>query len=200
MYSMYKLPELPYAYDALEPHYDEETVKLHHSAHHKTYVDGLNNAVAKLEEARNTGDYVLIKHWERELAFHGSGHILHSIFWANMSPNGGGAPTGPIAEQIDKDFGSFEAFKKHFSAATAAVEGSGWGILVWNPHAKRLEIMQAEKHQDLTIWGVTPLLVCDVWEHAYYLKYKNKRPAWVEAWWNLINWDDVNKRLQAVIG
>ena len=199
MYSMYKLPELPYAYDALEPHYDEETVKLHHSAHHKTYVDGLNNAVAKLEEARNTGDYVLIKHWERELAFHGSGHILHSIFWTNMSPNGGGAPTGPIAEQIDKDFGSFEAFKKHFSAATAAVEGSGWGILAWNPHAKKLEIMQAEKHQDLTIWVATPLLVCDVWEHAYYLKYKNKRAAWIEAWWNLVNWEDVNKRFQAVI-
>ena len=194
----YELPELPYAYDALEPHYDEQTVKLHHGAHHKAYVDGLNNAVSKLAEARETGDFSLIKHWERELAFHGSGHILHTLFWNNMSPNGGGTPTGQIAEQIEKDFGSFETFKKQFSAATAAVEGSGWGILAWNPHGNKLEIMQAEKHQDLTIWGAIPLLVCDVWEHAYYLKYQNKRPAWIEAWWNLVNWQDVDSRLAKV--
>ncbi|WP_028306417.1 superoxide dismutase [Desulfitibacter alkalitolerans] len=194
----YELPELPYAYNALEPHYDEQTVKLHHGAHHKAYVDGLNNAVSKLAEAREAGDFSLVKHWERELAFHGSGHILHTLFWNNMSPNGGGSPTGQVAEQIEKDFGSFEAFKKQFSAATAAVEGSGWGILVWNPHGNRLEIMQAEKHQDLTIWGAIPLLVCDVWEHAYYLKYQNKRPAWIEAWWNLVNWQDVDSRLAKV--
>lgn len=191
----YELPQLPYADNALEPHYDEQTVKLHHGAHHKAYVDGLNNAVSKLAEARETGDFSLIKHWERELAFHGSGHILHTLFWNNMSPNGGGTPTGQVAEQIEKDFGSFEAFKKQFSAATAAVEGSGWGILAWNPHGNKLEIMQAEKHQDLTIWGAIPLLVCDVWEHAYYLKYQNKRPAWIEAWWNLVNWQDVDARL-----
>ncbi|MBS3968805.1 MAG: superoxide dismutase [Clostridia bacterium] len=191
----YELPQLPYADNALEPHYDEQTVKLHHGAHHKAYVDGLNNAVSKLAEAREAGDFSLVKHWERELAFHGSGHILHTLFWNNMSPNGGGSPTGQVAEQIEKDFGSFEAFKKQFSAATAAVEGSGWGILAWNPHGNRLEIMQAEKHQDLTIWGAIPLLVCDVWEHAYYLKYQNKRPAWIEAWWNLVNWQDVDARL-----
>ena len=138
---VYKLPELPYAYDALEPYYDEQTVKLHHDAHHKSYVDGLNNATRKLAEARETGDYAMIKHWERELAFHGSGHVLHCLFWNNMSPDGGGNPEGVIAEQIDKDFGSFEAFKKHFSSATAAVEGSGWGILAWNPYTEKLEIM-----------------------------------------------------------
>ncbi len=196
----YKLPDLPYAYDALEPYYDEQTVRLHHDAHHKGYVDGLNNAVTKLAEARAAGDFALVKHWERELAFHGAGHILHCLFWDNMSPDGGGEPQGDLAKQIEKDFGSFEAFKKHFSAATAAVEGSGWGILVWNPYSAKLEIMTAEKHQDLSIWGVTPLLVCDVWEHAYYLKYQNKRAAWIEAWWNLVNWPDVEARLAKAIG
>ncbi len=107
-----------------------------------------------MEEARKTGDFALIKHWERELAFHGAGHILHSLFWDNMSPNGGGLPKDALAQQIDEDFGNFEAFKKHFSAATTAVEGSGWGILVWNPYAKKLDIMTAEKHQDLANWGV----------------------------------------------
>ncbi len=194
----YKLPKLPYDYSALEPHYDEQTVRLHHDVHHKGYVDGLNNAAAKIAEARKAGDFALIKHWERELAFHGSGHILHSLFWDNMSPDGGGAPQGDLAKLIDKDFESFEAFKKQFSAATAAVEGSGWGLLVWNPYSSTLEIMTAEKHQDLAIWGVTPLLVCDVWEHAYYLKYQNKRPAWIEAWWNLVNWKDVEARLSEV--
>ncbi|NLJ34294.1 MAG: superoxide dismutase [Firmicutes bacterium] len=192
---IYQLPELPYAYDALEPHYDEQTLRLHHGAHHKGYVDGLNKAVAKLARARETDDYALIKHWERELAFHGAGHVLHCLFWENMTPQGGGEPQGALAQQIAKDFGSFTAFKKHFSAATAAVEGSGWGILAFNPHSSQLEIMTAEKHQDLSIWGVTPLLVCDVWEHAYYLKYQNRRPAWIEAWWNLINWRDVEKKL-----
>lgn len=196
----YELPELPYAYEALEPHYDAETVRLHHDAHHKAYVDGLNNAVAKLAEAREKSDFALVKHWERELAFHGAGHILHTLFWNNMSPNGGGAPTGAVALQIDHDFGGFESFRKHFSAAAVTVEGSGWAILAWNPYADRLEIMVAEKHQDLAIWGVTPLLVCDVWEHAYYLKFQNKRAAWVESWWNLVNWDDVNARLAKMKG
>ncbi len=196
---VYKLPELPYSYDALEPHYDEKTVRLHHDIHHKGYVDGLNNAVAKLDEARKTGDYALVKHWERELAFHGAGHILHSLFWDNMSPDGGGLPTDALAQQVDKDFGNFEAFKKHFTAATTAVEGSGWGILVWNPYAEKLDIMTAEKHQNLANWGVIPLLVCDVWEHAYYLKYQNKRAAWIEAWWNLVNWPDVAERLAKAI-
>lgn len=190
----YELPPLPYAYDALEPYYDEQTVRLHHDAHHKAYVDGLNNAESKLAEARLKGDFSLIKHWERELAFHGSGHILHTMFWENMSPNGGGPATGPIADQINKDFGDFDTFKKEFSAAAVAVEGSGWAILCWNPVFGKLVILQAEKHQDLTQWGVVPLLCVDVWEHAYYLAYQNKRAAFVEAWWHLVNWRDVNER------
>lgn len=191
----HELPALPYDYDALEPHYDEQTVRLHHDAHHKAYVDGLNNAEAKLAEAREKGDFALVKHWERELAFHGSGHILHTLFWENMSPNGGGPATGLVAEEINKFFGSFETFKKQLSAVAVAVEGSGWALLCYNQMFKKLEILTAEKHQNLTQWGVVPLLVLDVWEHAYYLKYQNKRAAFVEAWWNLVNWEDVNRRL-----
>jgi superoxide dismutase, Fe-Mn family len=192
----HKLPELPYAYNALEPHYDEATVRLHHDAHHKAYVDGLNNAEAKLSEAREKGDFALIKHWERELAFHGSGHLLHTLFWMNMSPDGGGTPTGILLERINQDFGSFEGFKKQFTAAAVAVEGSGWALLVWNSEFGKLEILQAEKHQNLTQWGVVPLLTVDVWEHAYYLKFQNKRAAWIEAWWNIVNWEDVSQRFQ----
>lgn len=194
----YQLPELPYAYNALEPYYDEATVKLHHDAHHKAYVDGLNNAEGKLAEAREKGDFALIKHWERELAFHGSGHFLHSLFWQNMCPKGGGSAQGTLVERMTIDFGSYDNFKKQFSAAAVAVEGSGWALLVWNPAFAKLEILQAEKHQNLTQWGVIPLLTVDVWEHAYYLKYQNKRASWVEAWWNLVNWDDVFKRFDDI--
>ncbi len=190
----HELPELPYEYDALEPYYEERTLRLHHGAHHKAYVDGLNNAEGKLREAREKGDFALVKHWEREIAFHGSGHILHSVFWENMGPGGGGPAAGAVARQIETDFGSFSAFKGQFSAAAAAVEGSGWVILAWNPIFGKLEILTAEKHQNLTQWGVYPLLVLDLWEHAYYLQYQNKRPAFIEAWWNLVNWENVNRR------
>ncbi len=192
--SKHELPPLPYAYDALEPYYDEQTVRLHHDIHHKGYVDGLNNAEAKIREAREKSDFSMIKHWEREIAFHGSGHLLHTMFWENMKPNGGGEPSGAIAEAIAKDFGSFEIFKKQFSAAAAGVEGSGWALLCWSPDFNKLEIFTAEKHQNLTQWGVVPLLALDVWEHAYYLKYQNKRAAFIDAWWNLVNWEDVNRR------
>ncbi|WP_027632815.1 superoxide dismutase [Clostridium hydrogeniformans] len=189
------LPDLPYAYNALEPHYDEATLKIHHDLHHKGYVDGLNSAEAKVEECRKTGDYSLIKHYERELAFHGAGHILHTLFWENMSPNSG-EPKEDLLTQINKDFGDYETFKKQFSAAAIAVEGSGWCILCWNCLFEKLVILTAEKHQDLTQWAVKPLLILDVWEHAYYLKYQNKRAAFVEAWWNIVNWDVVSDRFK----
>lgn len=191
----HQLPPLPYPYEALEPHIDAETMRLHHYKHHLSYVNGLNNAEKKLAEARRTGDYALIKHWEREAAFHGAGHYLHTIFWNVMSPHGGGKPTGPAAAQLHKDFGSFDAFKKHFSEAADKVEGGGWAILVWSPRSHRTEILQAEKHQNLSQWDVIPLLVLDVWEHAYYLKYQNNRASYIEAWWNVINWKHVNDRL-----
>lgn len=194
----YQLPELPYPYDSLEPFYDEATVKLHHDIHHKAYVDGLNKAEEKLAEAREKGDFSLIKHWERELSFHGSGHILHSLFWQNMCPGGKMLTSGNLDKQISKEFGSIENFKKQFNAAAVAVEGSGWVLLVWNPAFMKLEVLTAEKHQNLTQWGVIPLLTIDVWEHAYYLKYQNKRAAWVEAWWNLVNWQDVENRFSTL--
>jgi Fe-Mn family superoxide dismutase len=194
----HELPPLPYDYSALEPYIDEQTMHLHHDIHHKGYVDGLNTAEKKLAEARAAGDYALVKHWSREAAFHGSGHFMHALFWPNMAANGhggGGEPKGELAEQIKKDLGSFEAFKKHYSAAAVAVEGSGWAVLAWQPQGKQLVVLQSEKHQQLTQWGVVPLLVLDVWEHAYYLKYQNKRAAYVEAWWNVVNWADVAARL-----
>ncbi|MEX1031389.1 MAG: Fe-Mn family superoxide dismutase [Paenibacillaceae bacterium] len=190
------LPPLPYPYKALEPHIDEQTMRIHHDKHHQSYVDGLNTAEKKLHEAREQNNFDLVKHWERELAFNGAGHYLHTIFWNIMSPKGGGLPSGPIAEQIRDDFGSFDAFKRQFSAAAEKVEGGGWAILVWSPRSHRLEILQAEKHQNLSQWDVVPLLVLDVWEHAYYLKYQNKRADYIKAWWEVVNWQHVNDRFE----
>jgi len=190
------LPPLPYAYDALEPYISEEIMRLHHDKHHKSYVDGLNKAEKALQEARKSGDFSLIKHWSRELAFHGSGHYLHTIFWNNMKPKGGGQPTGRLLEQIEKYFGSFESFKKQFSEAAKQVEGVGWAILVWSPRSRHLEILQSERHMLLTQWDTIPLLVLDVWEHAYYLQYKNNRGEYVDQWWNIVNWKDAENRFQ----
>ncbi|WP_081413314.1 superoxide dismutase [Aneurinibacillus terranovensis] len=190
----HNLPPLPYPYNALEPHIDEKTMRLHHDKHHKSYVEGLNKAEKEMQRARQKNDFVLIKHWEREAAFNGAGHYLHTIFWHNMSPNGGGRPTGAIAQEIDRTFGSFDAFKAHFSAAAEKVEGGGWALLVWSPRSHRMEILQAEKHQNLSQQDVIPLLVLDVWEHSYYLKYNDRRPEYIDAWWNVVNWSDVNER------
>lgn len=190
----HRLPPLPYPYNALEPYIDEKTMRIHHDKHHLSYVNDLNKAEKKLEEARRTGDFDLVKHWERELAFNGGGHYLHTLFWTIMSPQGGGKPSGPLAEQIKKDFGSYEAFKKHFSSAAEKVEGGGWAILVWSPRAGRLEILQSEKHQNLTQWESIPLLPLDVWEHAYYLKHQNERNKYIEDWWHVVNWPEVEKR------
>lgn len=196
----YVLLELPYAYDALEPYYDEQTLRLHHDRHHKSYVDGLNNAEINLAEARKKGDYALIKHWLRELSFHGSGHILHTLFWENMAPAAAVGQLSPeLSRHINHCFDSFEDFRSQFGAAAAAVEGSGWAVLGWNLQFQKLEILQAEKHQNLTQWSIIPLLVIDVWEHAYYLKYHNKRNDFIQAWWNIVNWETVSRRfLKAV--
>lgn len=192
----HELPPLPYEYNALEPHIDEQTMRLHHDKHHLAYVNGLNNAETKLKEAREKGDYALVKHWEREAAFHGAGHYLHCVFWENMSPKGGGEPSGELADAIASQFGSFANFIAHFKAAGAAVEGSGWVLLTKNSVTKQLDILTAEKHQDLSQWVNVPLLVCDVWEHAYYLKYQNNRAGYLEAFTKVINWQDVAKRLK----
>jgi superoxide dismutase, Fe-Mn family len=197
----YELSPLPYPYDALEPHIDEQTLHLHHDKHHKAYIDGLNNAEAKLGEAREKADFALVKHWERELAFHGSGHILHSLYWSTMAPTGkgGGQPDGELLRQLAADFGSFDLFAKQFGAAAAAVEGSGWAVLALSPLGKKLEILTAEKHQNLTQWGCMPILTIDVWEHAYYLKYQNRRADYIAAWWNVVNWQEAAARLAAAL-
>lgn len=190
------LPPLPYAYNALEPHIDELTMRIHHDKHHQSYVDGLNVAEKKLAESRKKNNFELIKHWERELAFNGAGHYLHTIFWTIMNPAGGGKPSGMLAEQIKRDFGSYEAFKNQFTEAANKVEGSGWAMLVWSPRAHRLEILQAEKHQNLSQSDIVPLLPLDVWEHAYYLKHQNERKKYIEDWWNVVYWPAVAERYE----
>ncbi|PLT34823.1 superoxide dismutase [Bacillus sp. V5-8f] len=191
------LPPLPYPYDALEPAISAEIMRLHHDRHHKTYVDGLNKAELMMKKARETNNFELLKHWEREAAFHGSGHYLHTLFWEVMAPGGRGRPEGELLKQLEKDFGSFESFKKHFSEAAKQVEAVGWALLVWSPRSRRLEVLQAEKHQNLTQWDTIPLLVLDVWEHAYYLQYTTNRASYVENWWNVVNWPHVAGRFEA---
>lgn len=194
-----KLPPLPYAYDALEPFLDKETLTIHHDKHHAGYVKGFNVAMTELEKARASGDFTLIKHWSKEFAFNGSGHALHTLYWASMSP-AGGQPGGDLREALTRSFGDLQRFKAQFSAAAKAVEASGWGVLGYEPYMGHLVVLQAEKHQDLSIWGVVPLLVCDVWEHAYYLTYRNRRGEYVDNFMKVIDWAGVEKRYAKVKG
>lgn len=194
----HELPALPYPYNALEPHIDEATMKLHHTKHHQAYVDGLNKAEGELAKARANSDFAMIQHWSKQSAFHGGGHYLHSLFWRIMAPptnGGGGKPTGTLLEKINEDFGTFEAFQKQFTATAIAVEGGGWALLHYRKPDNRLVILQAENQHKLSQWGATPILGIDVWEHAYYLKYQNKRADYVNGWWNLVNWAEVAKNL-----
>jgi Fe-Mn family superoxide dismutase len=195
----YVLPPLPYKPEALEPHIDKQTMELHHDKHHKAYVDGLNKALSGMADVRGGkgGD---VKAMSRDLAFNGSGHLLHVLFWNVMGPNAGGQPSGDLADRISKDFGSFKAFSDHFQAAANGVEGGGWAILAFEPISGRLLVMQAEKHQDLTMWGVVPMLPLDVWEHAYYLKYQNRRKDYVAAFMNVINWEAVARHYEGIVG
>lgn len=193
--NVYTLPSLPYGYDALEPLYDERTLTIHHTKHHAGYVNGLNSALAKLEAARASGDYSTIKALSRDLAFNGSGHVLHTLFWNSMSPDKPDIPKG-LSQAMADSFGSVEAGKKQFAAATKAAEASGWGVLAYEPIADRLLILQAEKHQNLAFTDTVALLVCDVWEHAYYLKYANDRGAWVDNFMKMANWPFAAQRLE----
>ncbi len=195
----FELPPLPYDYDALEPFLSEQTLTLHHDKHHQGYVNGLNEAEEKVAAAREAGDFGSIRALCDALAFNYSGHLFHSIFWSNMSPDGGGMPDGPLMEQINADFGDFESFKAQFLAATNSVQASGWGVLAWQPLGEKLVILQAEKHQNLTQWGVQPIMVLDVWEHAYYLDYQNRRSEFTEGFFDVVNWEDVAARLQRVM-
>jgi Fe-Mn family superoxide dismutase len=199
----YTLPPLPYGYADLEPHIDAETMKLHHDIHHAGYVRGANAAVAELEAIRRVGGEEIgrVRAATDNLAFNLSGHLLHAIFWTNMARDGGGDPDpdSEIARMIERDFGSLAAFRGHFQAAAQQVQGSGWGVLAFEPVAQRLLVLQAEKHQNLGVWGVVPLLVCDVWEHAYYLKYQNERSSFIKAFMNVVNWRNMDERLRAAL-
>ena len=196
----YALPALQYDYNALEPFMDEQTLRLHHGKHHAAYVNGSNAALKKLEEARVKADFSPIRALETALAFHGSGHLLHSLFWKSMCPQKQSAEpkSGALFEAIAHDFGSLESFKKQFSEAAKAVEGSGWALLVFEPEGKRLLILQVENHQKLALQGSVPLLALDVWEHSYYLKFQNRRADYVDAWWNICDWSALEKRLLTI--
>jgi Fe-Mn family superoxide dismutase len=190
----YELPPLQYDYAALEPHYSARMLELHHDKHHKAYVDGVNATLEKLAGARESGDLSAIVGLEKTLAFNLSGHVLHTVFWKNLSPDGGDRPAGELGAAIDEFFGGFDAFRKHLSQATSTVQGSGWGALTWEPVGERLFIEQIYDHQGNVGQGGVPLLVIDAWEHAYYLQYENRRADYVEAIWNVLDWSDVSAR------
>ena len=193
----YTLPDLPYDYAALEPHVSAEIMQLHHDKHHAAYVTGANQTLEKLEAARDKDDFGTIVGLEKTLAFHISGHVLHSIFWKNQSPDGGDKPDGALGTAIDENFGSFDKFKAHFTQATSTIQGSGWGTLAYEPLAGRLIIEQVYDHQSSVGQSSVPLLVFDAWEHAFYLQYKNVKADFFAALWNVVNWPDVAARLTA---
>ena len=190
----YTLPELDYDYSALEPHISAQIMELHHSKHHQAYVTGANTALEKLAEARETGNFAAINKLEKDLAFHLGGHVNHSVFWKNMSPDGGGAPEGEVAAAIDEFFGSFDGFQKQFNEAANGIQGSGWSMLVWDTLGKRLNINQLFDQQGNLPVGQLPILQLDMWEHAFYLQYKNVKGDYVKAWWNVVSWNDVADR------
>ncbi|MFC2725935.1 MAG: superoxide dismutase [Corynebacterium matruchotii] len=200
MAKKYVLPELPYAYDALEPHISAEIMELHHSKHHQNYVNGANAALEKLEAARKDGSIAaVVTALSKDLAFNLGGHTNHSLFWENLGPNGGGKPTGALAAAIDADFGSFEEFQKHFAAAALGLQGSGWAVLAYDKIGERLVIEQMTDQQGNLSIDLVPLLLLDMWEHAFYLLYKNVKADYVAAVWNVFNWDEVAARYAAAV-
>jgi superoxide dismutase, Fe-Mn family len=194
----YSLPDLPYDYAALEPHISGEIIELHHDKHHAAYVKGANDTLDKLADARDKGEFGAIVGLEKTLAFHTSGHILHTLYWQNLSGDGGDKPDGALAAAIDADFGSFDGFKAQLTQATATTQGSGWGVLSYDNLGSKLTVQQVSDHQNNLGIGNTPLLVFDAWEHAFYLQYKNVKPDYVAALWNIVNWADVAARYEKV--
>ena len=195
--SEYVLPELTYDYAALEPHISATIMELHHSKHHQAYVTGANAAIAALAAARDSGDLANVNKLEKDLAFNLGGHVNHSIFWTNLSPDGGDKPTGDLASAIDDSFGSFDKFTAHFTATAMGVQGSGWAVLGWDSLGQRPIVAQFFDQQGNLPAGLVPLLMLDVWEHAYYLDYKNVRADYVKAFWNIVDWENVQSRLAA---
>jgi Fe-Mn family superoxide dismutase len=190
----YTLPDLPYDYSALEPHISGAIMELHHGKHHAAYVKKSNEVLDKLDEARRKEDFSRVAALERTLAFNLSGHILHSIFWQNMAPKGGGTPSGDFVNALQKDFGNFERFRKQLTEVASTIMGSGWAALVWEPVGKRLLITQIYDHQSNLAQAGIPLMVVDAWEHAYYLQYQNRKTEFFESVWNVWNWQDISAR------
>jgi len=197
---MYTLPDLPYDYSALEPHISGRIMELHHDKHHAVYVAGANTALEKLAAARESGDFGTVPQLEKDLAFHLGGHSNHSIFWQNLSPDGGGDPEGELLAAIVEQFGSMAAFRKHFGAVATSIQGSGWSVLAWDPVGERLLVFQLFDQQGNVPAGIVPLFMLDMWEHAFYLDYLNVKADYVAAIWHLVNWADVAQRFAAERG
>jgi Fe-Mn family superoxide dismutase len=197
----YSLPDLPYDYSALEPHISGKIMELHHDKHHNTYVTAANAAVDALAEARDQDTIgTTVNLWEKNLAFNLAGHVNHSVFWPNMSPDGGGEPTGELSSAIDEAFGSFEKFQKHFTSAATGIQGSGWSVLAWDTVGQQLRVFQLYDHQGNLPMAIVPVVLLDMWEHAFYLDYFNVKPDYVNAWWNVVNWDDAAQRFEKARG
>jgi Fe-Mn family superoxide dismutase len=198
---LYSLPKLPYDFDALKPYISEEQLKLHYQKHHQGYVNGANAVLEKLDKARKDKTDPDMKAILKELSFHIGGYRLHNRFWENLAPagrGGGGAPKGELAKAIDAEYGTFDRFKKEFSQTASGVEGSGWAVLTFCERTQRPLLLQLEKHNVNIIPGFAILMVLDVWEHAYYLDYRNDRGKFIDAFWNIVNWDAVGKRFDAL--
>ena len=192
----YVLPDLPYDYGALAPHIAGEIMELHHSKHHQTYVNGLNSVLDQLAESRANGSFGAIGGMEKTLAFNLGGHLNHSVFWTNLSPDGGDKPVGDLAAAIDDQFGSFDAFRDQFGANALDIKGSGWSILGWDSVGSNLLVFQLYDQQGNVPVCITPILMLDMWEHAFYLQYRNVKADYVKAWWNVVNWADCAARFE----
>ena len=190
----YVLPDLPYDPGALEPHLAARIVELHHGTHHAAYVAGANTALERLAAARERDDLSVLRMLEKDLAFHVSGHVLHSLYWANLHPDGGGAPTGELAAALEETFGSVQAFRRQMDEAVTSVQGSGWALAAWEPAAGRIVVQQVHDHQGNHAPGAVPLLAIDAWEHAYYLQYENRKAEYLAGFWNVVSWDEVARR------
>lgn len=189
---------LPYNKTFLEPHMDEETLHLHYEFHHGGAVNGANKDLENIKKHLKSGEMEMVDLWTRKLAYHFSSHVLHSVFWTNLT-NKKSQPKADLLKQIEKDFGSFDKLQAYIAKVSKSVEGSGWGILGYQPYSQSLTLLQCENHQKLTQWGVIPILVIDVWEHAYYLKHKNKRGDFVDTVLDIIDWDNVAERYNSAL-
>lgn len=195
--STYSLPELSYDYAALEPHISGKIMELHHDKHHLAYVNGANTALEQLAAARDKEDLSAVNKLQKDLAFNLAGHVNHTVFWTNLSPDGGDKPEGELGAAIDEFFGSFDRFRAHFTAAALGIQGSGWAILAWDSLGQKLIIEQLYDHQGNLATATIPLLLLDMWEHAFYLDYQNVKADYVKAFWHIVDWEDVAKRFVA---